>query len=230
MKKVLVTGGAGFVGSHCCKAFSTAGWNVVVFDNLCRGAREAVKWGPLIEGDVADAEAIGAALRQHHPDLVAHFAAYAYVGESVTQPHLYYGNNSCGSRVLLDQMMACRVSNLIFSSTCATYGVPIRSPIDEDHPQVPINPYGWSKLIVERMLGDYHRAYNFNSASLRYFNAAGCDPDAADGAFCGARNRGIYRTPPPIRRNPAPPPAEQDLHWADKECARAAVEGGTLAG
>ena len=181
MRRVLVTGGAGYVGSHCCKAFAGAGWDVVVFDNLSRGCREAVKWGDLIEGDVADPEAIGAALRRCRPDLVAHFAAYAYVGESVARPDLYYKNNSLGSFALLEQMRMAGISSLIFSSTCATYGLPVRTPIDEDHPQVPISPYGWSKLLVERMLADYHNAYGFNSVSLRYFNAAGCDPDGEIG-------------------------------------------------
>ena len=181
MNTVLVTGGAGYVGSHCCKAFAEAGWNVVVFDDLRRGCREAVKWGPLIEGDVANADAIGAALKQHRPDLVGHFAAYASVKESISKPHVYYVNNSHSSSVLFQQMMASGVFNLIFSSSCATYGLPVRSPIDEDHPQAPISPYGWSKLIVERMLQDYYRAYGLNSISLRYFNAAGCDPDGEIG-------------------------------------------------
>jgi UDP-arabinose 4-epimerase len=181
MKTVLVTGGAGYVGSHCCKAFAEAGWNVVVFDDLRRGCREAVKWGPLIEGDVTNAEAIGAALKEHRPDLVGHFAAYARVEESVRNPQIYYANNSHGSFVLCNQMLASGVSNLIFSSSCATYGLPIRLPIEETHPQKPISPYGWSKLIVERMLEDYYRAHGFNSISLRYFNAAGCDPDGEIG-------------------------------------------------
>jgi UDP-arabinose 4-epimerase len=181
MKKVFVTGGAGYVGSHCCKAFSQAGWEVVVFDNLARGWRDAVKWGTLIEGDVADAKAVAAALQQAKPDLVAHFAAYAYVGESVSRPDLYYRNNTLGTLTLLEQMLAMGVSNLVFSSTCATYGVPSRLPIDESHRQAPINPYGWSKLFVEQVLRDFHDAFRLNSVSLRYFNAAGCDPDGEIG-------------------------------------------------
>lgn len=180
-KTILVTGGAGYVGSHCCKAFAEAGWNVVVFDNLSRGWRESVRWGPLIEGDILDQAAIGAALAEHGPDLVAHFAAFAYVGESVEQPAIYYRNNSVGTLNLLDAMRAHGVERLIFSSTCASYGVPERLPIDETHPQSPINPYGWSKFIIERMLEDYGAAYGFSSVSLRYFNAAGCDPDGEIG-------------------------------------------------
>jgi UDP-arabinose 4-epimerase len=177
MTTVLVTGGAGYIGSHCCKAFAEAGWKVVTYDNLSRGWREAVKWGPLVEGDIADAETMAAALRQYRPDVVAHFAAYAYVGESVERPELYYRNNSFGTLVLLEEMLKAGVDKLIFSSTCASYGIPVQTPIDEEHPQWPINPYGWSKFIIERMIDDLSRAHGFNAVMLRYFNAAGCDPD-----------------------------------------------------
>ena len=175
MKTVLVTGGAGYVGSHCCKAFASAGWKVVVYDDLSRGWRDAVRWGPLIEGNLLDRASIRAALQTVQPDLVAHFAAFAYVGESVDDPGLYYRNNSMGTLSLLDAMRDTGVTSLIFSSTCATYGPPVRLPIDENHPQSPINPYGWSKFIVERMLEDYGRAHGLRSVALRYFNAAGCD-------------------------------------------------------
>jgi UDP-arabinose 4-epimerase len=181
MKTVLVTGGAGYVGSHCCKAFAKAGWQVVSFDNLSRGWRDAVKWGPLIEGDICDAAALASALGRYRPDLVAHFAAYAYVAESIERPDIYYRNNSFGSLTLLEEMHKAEVRKLIFSSTCATYGIPSRSPIDESHRQSPINPYGWSKFIIERMLEDYGAAYGFNSVALRYFNAAGCDPEGEIG-------------------------------------------------
>jgi UDP-arabinose 4-epimerase len=177
MKTVLVTGGAGYVGSHCCKAFAKAGWSVVAFDNLSRGWREAVKWGPLFEGDVADGANVAAAFAQYRPDVVAHFAAYAYVGESVERPEIYYRNNSFGTLVLLEQMRRAEINRLIFSSTCATYGVPKSTPIDEAHPQLPINPYGWSKFIIERMIEDFGEAHGLSSVILRYFNAAGCDPD-----------------------------------------------------
>jgi UDP-arabinose 4-epimerase len=181
MKTVLVTGGAGYVGSHCCKAFARAGWTVVVFDNFSRGWREAVKWGPLVEGDIADAKQVSAALGRYRPDVVAHFAAYAYVGESVTRPEIYYRNNSFGTLVLLEEMQKAGIGKLIFSSTCASYGVPVRTPIDEEHPQAPINPYGWSKFMIERMIEDFSQAHGLSAVMLRYFNAAGCDPDGEIG-------------------------------------------------
>ncbi len=181
MRTVLVTGGAGYIGSHCCKAFAEAGWSVVTYDNLSRGWRDAVKWGPLVEGDIADAETVAATLRQYRPDVVAHFAAYAYVGESVEFPELYYRNNTFGTLVLIEEMLKAGVNRLIFSSTCASYGIPTRTPIDESHPQWPINPYGWSKFMIERMVEDFARARGLNAVMLRYFNAAGCDPDGEIG-------------------------------------------------
>ena len=180
-KTVFVTGGAGYVGSHCCKAFANAGWNVVVFDNLSRGWREMVRWGDLIDGDILDLESLKAAMARVKPDAVAHFAAFAYVGESVEEPGMYYRNNSLGTLNILDAMRANNVKNIVFSSTCATYGVPVRTPIDEEHPQSPINPYGWSKFIVEKMLADYSVAHDLRYAALRYFNAAGADPDGTIG-------------------------------------------------
>lgn len=181
MKNVLVIGGAGYVGSHCCKAFAAAGWKVTTFDNLSRGWREAVKWGPLIEGDLLNPQAISAAVRDVQPDLIAHFAAFAYVGESVARPELYYRNNSVGTLNLLDAMVEHGVTPLLFSSTCASYGVPLQLPIDESHPQVPINPYGESKLVAERMLRDYTAAHGLRTVALRYFNAAGADIDGEIG-------------------------------------------------
>jgi UDP-arabinose 4-epimerase len=181
MPTVLVTGGAGYVGSHCCKAFAQAGWNVVVLDDLSRGHRQAVRWGPLVEARIDDAVAVAAALREHRPDLVAHFAAYAYVAESVERPDLYYANNSAATLSLLETMRAEGFFRLLFSSTCASYGHPAYLPIDEKHPQAPINPYGWSKFVVERMLEDYAPAFGFASIALRYFNAAGCDLDGEIG-------------------------------------------------
>jgi UDP-arabinose 4-epimerase len=176
-RSVFVTGGAGYVGSHCCKAFAEAGWNVVVYDNLSRGWADFVRWGPLVQGDILDAEHLTRAMREARPDAVAHFAALAYVGESVTQPAEYYRSNTCGALNVMDAMRAADVGALVFSSTCATYGVPRRTPIDESHPQQPINPYGWSKLFVERMLYDHDAAYGLRHVALRYFNAAGADPE-----------------------------------------------------
>lgn len=175
MTTLFVTGGAGYVGSHCCKAFAEAGWEVVVFDNLSRGHRELVRYGQLIEGDLLDRKALEAAIGQVKPDAVAHFAALAYVGESVENPALYYRNNTVGTLNLMDAMRGGGVDKLLFSSTCATYGVPTRVPIDETQPQSPINPYGWSKLFVEQMLADFSVAHPFRYVALRYFNAAGAD-------------------------------------------------------
>jgi UDP-arabinose 4-epimerase len=180
-KTVLVTGGAGYVGSHCCKAFAQAEWNVVALDNLSRGWRDAVRWGPLIECDIRDSGEVRATLDKYRPDLVAHFAAFAYVGESVADPAIYYGNNTAGTLALLGAMRAAGCLRLLFSSTCASYGIPLHLPIDETHPQAPINAYGWSKMIIERMLEDYGSAYGMASVSLRYFNAAGCDPEGEIG-------------------------------------------------
>jgi UDP-arabinose 4-epimerase len=175
-KRVFVTGGAGYVGSHCCKAFAEGGWEVVVYDNLSRGWRDFVRWGPLIVGDILDEDRLRQAMRDTKPDVVAHFAAMAYVGESTENPSLYYRTNSMGALSVLDAVLAANVPSILFSSTCASYGVPEYTPIDEEHPQCPINPYGWSKLIVEKMLADYGRAYGIRSVPLRYFNAAGADP------------------------------------------------------
>lgn len=180
-KTVLVTGGAGYVGSHCCKAFAQAGWNVVTYDNLSRGWREFVQWGDLIEGDIMDPVALKAAMETVKPDALAHFAAFAYVGESVSDPGMYYRNNTLGTLNILDAMVDAGIDKLIFSSTCATYGVPERVPMDEAIPQNPINPYGWSKLFVEKILDDYDRAHGLKSVKLRYFNAAGADFDTETG-------------------------------------------------
>lgn len=180
-KTALVTGGAGYVGSHCCKLFAKAGWNVVTLDNLSRGWRDAVRWGPLIECDIRDSVGVRRALEKHQPDLVAHFAALAYVGESVENPAIYYENNTAGTLSLLNGMRAAGCRHILFSSTCASYGVPQHIPLDEGHPQAPINPYGWSKMIIERMLEDFGRAYGIGSVSLRYFNAAGADPEGEIG-------------------------------------------------
>jgi UDP-glucose 4-epimerase len=175
--KILVIGGAGYVGSHAVRLLTRAGHDVWVFDNLSRGHRPAVPSDRLIVGELADQAALERALRERRIDAVMHFAAFALVGESVSDPALYYRNNVVGSLTLLEAMRATGVSRIVFSSTTATYGAPERSPISEDEPQRPINPYGFTKLVIEEALADYARAYGFAYAALRYFNAAGASPD-----------------------------------------------------
>jgi UDP-arabinose 4-epimerase len=177
MDAVLLVGGAGYIGSHAAKYLSRQGYLPVVYDDLSRGHREAVKWGPLEVGDIADGRRLIEVMTRHRPVAVMHFAAFAYVGESVTDPGLYYRNNVVGTLSLLDSMRAARVPIVVFSSTCATYGVPTAIPIVEENPQNPINPYGRSKLMVEQILADYGAAYGLKAVALRYFNAAGADPD-----------------------------------------------------
>ena len=178
---VLVTGGAGYVGSHACKALSRAGYLPIVYDSLERGNRWAVQWGPLEVGNLHDRKRLDQVLLKYKPVAALHFAAYAYVGESVSKPGEYYWNNLAGSISLLEALRDAGIRKLVFSSTCATFGIPDSVPIIEDHPQRPINPYGASKLMVERVLADFDNAYDFKSISLRYFNAAGADPDAEIG-------------------------------------------------
>jgi UDP-arabinose 4-epimerase len=178
---VLVTGGAGYVGSHTAKALAQAGYHPVTLDNLGRGFAHAVRWGPLERGDVLDRGFLDAAIKRWQPQAVLHFAAFSYVGESVTAPGLYYRNNVVGSLTLLEAMRDHAIPNIVFSSTCATYGLPVRLPLSEDHPQAPINPYGASKLMVERLLTDFGSAHGLRSVALRYFNAAGADPDGEIG-------------------------------------------------
>ncbi|HEX9534850.1 MAG TPA: UDP-glucose 4-epimerase GalE [Stellaceae bacterium] len=179
---VLVTGGAGYIGSHACKALARAGYRPVVFDDLSRGHREAVRWGPLVEGSLAERSKLAEALDQHRVSVVMHFAAYAYVGESVTDPALYYANNLDGSLTLLEAMREVGVDKIVFSSTCATYGTPAAQvPIRETMPQLPVNPYGETKLAIERALHWYGKAYGLRWVSLRYFNAAGADPECEIG-------------------------------------------------
>ena len=179
--RVLVTGGAGYIGSHACKALAAAGREPVVFDNLSTGHRRAVKWGPLVEGDVRDPRALAAAFAEHRPQMVMHFAALAYVGVSVREPASYYETNVVGTLTLLRAMVEAGVKAIVFSSTCATYGEPDVLPIDETAPQNPINPYGRTKLMAEQLLKDFETAYGLRWAALRYFNAAGADPDGEIG-------------------------------------------------
>src|SRR5262245_551618 len=178
--RILVTGGAGYVGSHCLRSLLAAGHEVVVYDNLRQGHRAAVPPGLIVEGELTDAARLRTVIVERKIDAVMHFAALALVGESVEKPHLYYGNNVLGSFQLLEAMREAGVWRIVFSSTTATYGTPSVMPIAETTPQQPINPYGFSKLVVERMLADYAAAYGFGYAALRYFNAAGA---AADGSI-----------------------------------------------
>jgi UDP-arabinose 4-epimerase len=181
MDSILLTGGAGYIGSHSAKRLAARGLLPVVVDDLSLGHRESVKWGPLETGSLGDAAFLRAVMEKHRPQAVMHFAAHAYVGESVTDPAKYYRNNVANTLTLLESMRAAGVGNFVFSSSCATYGVPARIPITEDLPQEPVNPYGRTKLMVERMLEDFDRAYGLKSACLRYFNAAGADPDGEIG-------------------------------------------------
>ena len=176
-QSILVTGGAGYVGSHACKALAQAGYRPVVYDNLGRGHREAVRWGPLVEGDLRDSARLIAALKEHQVTAVMHFAAFAYVGESVEHPETYYRNNVEGTLALLAAMREAAIATLVFSSTCAVYGIPDRLPIDETTAKAPLNPYGETKLSIERALHWYSAAYGLRYAALRYFNAAGADPE-----------------------------------------------------
>ena len=174
---ILVCGGAGYIGSHINKRLNKEGYDTVVFDNLVYGHREAVKWGEFIKGDLANLTDIETVFQKHPIDAVFHFAAYAYVGESVEDPEKYYYNNVANTLNLLKVMRKYGCNRVIFSSTCATYGEPDHVPITEDMPQNPINPYGMTKLTVERIFRDYQKAYGLQFAVLRYFNAAGADPE-----------------------------------------------------
>ena len=180
-KSILVTGGAGYIGSHCCKALALAGYEPVTYDNLERGHAWAVKWGPLEQGDILDRNRLDEVLQKHKPEAVMHFAAYACVEESVKYPDKYYKNNVEGSLNLLEAMRANGISKFIFSSSCAVYGLPRDSSITEGHPVAPITPYGAGKLDVEKKLHEHSNKYDFQYVSLRYFNAAGADADGETG-------------------------------------------------
>lgn len=174
---VLVTGGAGYIGSHTCKALAKAGYLPVTYDNLTYGHRWAVKWGPLEVGDILDRQRLDGVIAKYKPQAIMHFAAFAYVGESVADPGKYYRNNVAGSLNLIEAARDHGIASFVFSSTCATYGIPDRLPIVEETPQRPINPYGASKMFVERILADFGETHGLKSIALRYFNAAGADPD-----------------------------------------------------
>lgn len=173
---ILVTGGAGYIGSHAARLLHDRGYRPVCYDNLSRGHRDAVRWGPLEQGDMLDIDRLDRVFAAHRPGSVMHFAALAYVGESVTDPLSYYRNNVAGTMNLLEVMRRHSVSRLVFSSTCAVYGSPEQLPIRESSPCRPVSPYGWSKYMVETILEHHAAAAGLHYISLRYFNAAGADP------------------------------------------------------
>ena len=179
--QILVTGGAGYIGSHTAKLLAAAGHTPVVFDDLSQGHDWAVRWGTLERGSLLDPDRLDEVFARHRVDAVVHFAASALVGESMTRPEKYFRNNTVATLNLLDAMRKAGVGTFVFSSTCATYGDPVRVPIDETHPQVPVNPYGESKLMVEKILRWYGEAHQLRWIALRYFNAAGADPDGTIG-------------------------------------------------
>jgi len=179
--KVLVTGGAGYIGSHTAKALARAGFEPIVLDNLSMGHESSVRWGPLVRGDLSDREFVQGVVTAHQIEAVIHFAAYAYVGESIRAPRKYFQNNVNNTLNLLGAMLDAGVRRIVFSSTCATYGDPQSVPLREDHPQLPVNPYGESKLFVEKVLRWYELAYGLKWVALRYFNVAGADPDGEIG-------------------------------------------------
>ncbi len=181
MNSVLVTGGAGYIGSHMVQALRRAGYRTVILDNLAEGHRAALRDAELIEEDITDKGAIRAALRRHRPSAIVHFAAFCSVKESVENPVKYYHNNVTGTATLIEAALDVGVPRFIFSSTAALYGEPREVPITESHPLAPINPYGWSKLVGEQMLADAARAYGIRYVAFRYFNAAGADPEAGLG-------------------------------------------------
>lgn len=178
---ILVTGGAGYIGSQNCKHLAHHNFIPITYDNFSEGNKYAVKWGPLVEGDIKDVDKLDAAIKKYKPKAVMHFAANALVAESVVNPKKYYENNVSGTISLLNVMLENNLKYLIFSSSCATYGNPIFSPITEEHPQNPISAYGKSKYMIEQILKDYDKAYGLKYISLRYFNASGADLDTEIG-------------------------------------------------
>ncbi len=178
---ILVTGGAGYIGSHACKALAAAGYEPVTYDNLCRGHRSCVKWGPFEDGDILDADRLRAVVEKHKPDAVMHFAALALVGESFDQPDKYHRNNVTGTATLMSVACNAGIRKVVFSGSCAVYGIPDVTPIVENAPLKPINPYGENKLAAEKILSEAETSHGLAWVSLRYFNAAGADPDLETG-------------------------------------------------
>jgi UDP-glucose-4-epimerase GalE len=226
---VLVTGGAGYIGSHTAKALRLAGSRVVIFDNLSAGHREAALGAALIEGDIRDVDAVRRAIRDSRASAVVHFAARLLVFESMTDPAGYYDNNVRGTLATLEAMAAERCSLFVFSSTCAVYGEPTEVPLVETHPTVPINPYGQTKLAVEQALPHYERAYGIRSIRLRYFNAAGADPD---GELGEDHEPEIHAIPRAFQAAAGGPPFEvfgEDYPTPDGTCLRDYVHVSDLA-
>ncbi|MDR1912719.1 MAG: UDP-glucose 4-epimerase GalE [Helicobacteraceae bacterium] len=221
MKTILVTGGAGYIGSHTVKRLSALGYAPVVADNLVYGHKEALPQNtPLEIVDLADRGGLKALFAKYKFDAVIHFAAYAYVGESVANPAKYYRNNVIGTLNLLDAMLEAGVKKIVFSSTCATYGEPQYTPIDEAHPQNPINAYGAGKLMIERVFADYKRAYDLRYIALRYFNAAGATADATIGE---SHNPETHLIPLVLRAAQSDKPVQifgDDYDTADGTCVR----------
>ncbi len=215
-----MTGGAGYVGSHACKALAAKGYLPITYYNLSRGNLCAVKWGPFEKGDVADVRQVQAVLEKYRPSALMHFAAFAYVGESVEQPLLYYRNNFAGTAALLRAVVEFGCIPVVFSSSCAIYGVPDRVPIAEDDPQRPINPYGHSKLFVERMLTDLNIACGLPWIALRYFNAAGADPDRQIGEAHDPETHLIPLVLAAARGGPAVQILGNDYETPDGTCIR----------
>ena len=180
---ILIVGGAGYIGSHVNKLLHKKGYQTIVLDNLMYGHSEFVKWGNFQLGDIGNYEFLNLLLKKYKIDAVMHFAGFTYVGESVENPQKYYMNNVKNTMILLQAMLENNVHNFIFSSTCATYGMPLELPLVETHAQNPINPYGQTKLFIEKIMNDYSKSYDFNFVALRYFNAAGADPDSEIGEW-----------------------------------------------
>ena len=183
MTNILVVGGAGYIGAHTCLDLAEKGFTPVVYDNLSNGHSEFVRWGPLETGDIADRDRLAAVMHEHRPAAIVHFAALIEVGESVRDPLAFYRNNVGGTLALLAAAEEAGIDRIVFSSTCATYGEPNAVPMAETHRQAPINPYGWSKLMVERILADLATHKGLRSVVLRYFNAAGADPEGRVGEW-----------------------------------------------